>query len=328
MSAPILITGASGFLGTHLARVLTESGAAVRSLGRTHSADLEALGVTQLQGSVLEAGDVAKALDGVRGVYHLAGRVSRDKSQVNAMHLLHVAGTRNVLGAAKAAGIEDIVVASTSGTVGVSDDPDFMGDEDSPYPWDLIGSWPYYESKAFAEKEAMRFVAEGLPVKIARPTLLLGPGDTRGSSTEDVVRFLSGKVKAALPGGVSAVDVRDVAATLPALMARGEPGVGYMLTGANLTVRDFLMLLEQSSGVQAPAFEIPRALVDRAEGLLKKASRLKALGGLDEQTVEMGCRYWYVSAKRAREALGFTPRPIEDTIRDTINDLLRGETLR
>ncbi|MFN3200843.1 MAG: NAD-dependent epimerase/dehydratase family protein [Bradymonadia bacterium] len=328
MSAPVLITGGSGFLGTHLAAVLTEAGASVRSLGRSHSDALEALGVEQIKGSVLDEGDVAKAVEGARAIYHLAGQVSRDKSKVGAMQALHVAGTRNIIEAAKAAGIEEVLVVSTSGTVGVSDDPDFEGDEDSPYPWDLIGSWPYYESKAFAEKEALRYVEEGFPVKIARPSLLLGPGDTRGSSTEDVVRFLAGKVKAALPGGVSAVDVRDVAAVLPSLMAKGEPGVGYMLTGANLSVRDFLLSLEQASGVRAPSFEMPKALVDRAGGLLKRVSKLKAMGDIDEQTFEMGCRYWYVTSDRARAELGFQTRPFEDTIRDTVNDLMRGERPR
>lgn len=328
MSAPILITGASGFLGAHLAQVLIDAGASVRSLGRSPSEALSAMGVTQIQGSVLSPEDVAKAMDGARAVYHLAGQVSRDKSQVGAMHALHVAGTRNVLGAAREAGVEEVLVVSTSGTVAVSEDPDFLGDEDCHYPWDLIGRWPYYESKAFAEKEALRFVAEGFPVKIARPTLLLGPGDTRGSSTEDVVRFLSGKVKAALPGGLSAVDVRDVAQALPALMAKGTPGVGYMLTGMNLSVRDFLLMLEQASGVRAPAIELPKGLVDRTSGLLKRVSRLKSFGDLDEQTFEMGCHYWYVSSERARADFGFSTRPFEDTLRDTVDDLMRGESPR
>ncbi len=317
---PILVTGASGFLGLHLTRVLREAGHPVRSLGRSRSERLAALEVDQRLGSVTDPEAVAAAVDGVAAIYHCAGWVSRDKGERGAMYRVHIDGTRAVLQAALDAGIDDVLVVSTSGTVGVSDHPDFVADEDSPIAWALVREWPYYESKAYAEREVAAFVERGLPVKMARPTLLLGPGDYNGSSTGDVVKYLCGDIKASLPGGMSAVDVRDVADALPKILAEGEPGVGYLLGSVNCTVREFMVLLEQASGVRAPAMSLPRPIVDRAGGLLKAVSRLKPFGGLEPQTFEMGCHHWYLDSTRATR-LGFAPRPIQDTLRDTVEDL-------
>lgn len=324
MSDLVLVTGAGGFLGRHLVAALRQGGARVRTLGRRHRPELEPWEVEQHQGSVTEPGDVARAVEGVDAVYHLAGIVSREPKDRGAMYGVHVRGTRNVLQACRDAGIDRVLHVSTSGTVAVSERPDFVATEESPIAWDIIRKWPYYESKAFAEKEVADFVAAGLPVRMARPSLLLGPGDVEGSSTGDVVKFLCGDIKAALPGGVSAVDVRDVAAILPTLLDRGEPGVGYLLGAANLPVADFLKMLEQVSGVRAPAFTVPRAVVDRAEGLLKRVTRLKTFGGLDRQTFEMACHYWYLDDTRARRDLGWSPRPFAETLADTVADLRPG----
>lgn len=316
-----LVTGASGFLGLHLVDVLAGAGVEVRSLGRRENRRLGERDVDQRLGSVTDPAACAAALDGVDEVYHVAGTVSREKGDQGPMYAVHVEGTRNILRACADAGIDRVVVVSTSGTVGVGDEPDFMAREDSPVPWTLIREWPYYESKAFAEREIARFVERGLPVKIARPTLLLGPGDHNASSTGDVVKFLCGDIKAGLPGGMSLVDARDVAAALPALMARGEPGVGYLMGAINCTIRDFMVALEGVSGVRAPAFDLPRSVVDRAPKLLKAVSSWRPFGGLEPQTFEMGCHYWYIDSSRARDELGFAPRDWLETLADTVEDL-------
>ena len=316
-----LITGASGFLGLHLVRVLLDAGHTVRSLGRKANARLASLGVDQRIGTVTDLRDCAAAAAGVDAIYHLAGAVSRNKKDAGPLYSVHVKGTRNILQACLNGGIEDVVVVSTSGTVGVGHESTFMAREGAPVPWKIIGKWPYYESKALAEREVAHFVRNGLAVKVARPTLLLGPGDHNGSSTGDVVKFLTGEVKASLPGGMSLVDVRDVAAVLPALMEKGEPGVGYLLGAVNFAVHDFLLGLEQVSGVRAPAFTLPRKLVDRAHGLLKTISGLSAFGGLEPQTFEMGCKYWYIDSSRAVADLGFAPRDWLETLADTVADI-------
>lgn len=325
-AGPVLVTGASGFLGTHLVGVLRQLGHEVRSLGRTPSEQLAAHGVDQRTGSVASLEDCRAAVAGVEAIYHCAGFVSRDKARAGEMYDVHVTGTRNILQAAKEAGVTQVLCVSTSGVNGVSKREDFLGREETPYPWDLLRRWPYYESKAWAEKEIALAVAAGLPVKLARPTLLLGPGDRNGSSTGDIVKFLCGDVKAALPGGVSVVDVRDVASVLPRLMDKGEAGVGYLLTGANLPLRDFFLVLEGVSGVEAPRIGVPKSWLDISaiDAVFKHTSKWKSMGGLEAQTYEMACHYWYVDAGRARRDLRFAPRELVETLRDTVADLRPG----
>lgn len=317
----ILVTGASGFLGLHLVRVLHAQKHKIRSMSRSISPRLDEFDVDQRQGSVTEFADCQAAMKGVDAVYHLAGSVSRADGVQGAMYAVHVQGTRNILQAAQEAGVTQILVASTSGIIGVSKNDRTLPNEDSPVPWSIISDWPYYESKAYAEKEIARFVADGLPVKIVRPSLLLGPGDHNGSSTGDIVKFLCGDVKAMMPGGMSCVDVRDVAELLPVVMDKGDVGVGYLLTGINCPLTEFTTALADISGVQAPALSLPHALTNKAGGLLARISQFKAFGGLKKQTFEMGCHYWYVDSSRAESDLGWAPRNWYATLRDTVADL-------
>ncbi|MEE2756434.1 MAG: NAD-dependent epimerase/dehydratase family protein [Myxococcota bacterium] len=317
----VLVTGASGFLGYHVVQELLCLDVNVRTLSRRAEPRLADLGVEQYQGSVTDQSTCMDALDGIDQVYHLAGTVARSPADSGLLYDVHVTGTRNILAACLAQKINDVVCVSTSGTVGVGTSSDFEAHESSPVPWSLIGRWPYYESKALAEREIAHFVEKGLPVRIARPTLLLGPGDYNASSTGDVARFLSGEIKAALPGGMSLVDVRDVAAALPNLMTHGVPGVGYLMGAANCTIRDFLVGLEQVSAVRAPAFTIPNTLIKRSGGFIKRMSSMPVFGGLDRVTFEMGCHFWYINWSRARDELGFIPREWTQTLADTVADI-------
>ena len=123
------------------------------------------------------------------------------------MMQIHVDGTRRLLHAAKAAGVRRVLLASTSGTIAISRDPEPVPDETWPYPVDLCGNWPYYLSKIYQEKLALDLAPKlGLELVVVNPSLLLGPGDRRGSSTTDVRKFLCGEIPVVPAGGVSFVD--------------------------------------------------------------------------------------------------------------------------
>jgi dihydroflavonol-4-reductase len=314
-----LVTGGSGFLGFHVCAALKEQGWQVRSLNRSHSHRLESLEVEQFLGDVCLKDDLLKASDGIDASYHLAGHVSRDPLHSGAMFQLHLKGTQNWIDSIRHLKISNALYMSTSGVVGVSED-DQCATEANALAWDYIRQWPYYESKGMAEECVWRACKEGLPIKIARPSLFLGPGDPTGGSHDDVLTFLGGGVKAALPGGLSAVDVRDVAQFLPLLMEKGKPGVGYLLGGRNLTIRTFLNQLAQISGVTAPLLDLPFDLTNKAPGILKWISKQSMFGGIDPKTFEMGCHFWYVDSTLA-QSLGFTPRPLSETLVDALNDL-------
>ncbi len=151
MTKPVLVTGGTGFLGLHLARHLIESGDRVRVLARSRPSEpafrIDARDIEWVEGSVLDRDAVRKALGGCEKVYHLAGLVSRDASHARQMYEVHVDGTRNLCEAACELGIDRMVLASSSGTIGVSTTPDPIPDETAPYPVERVGRWPYYLSK-------------------------------------------------------------------------------------------------------------------------------------------------------------------------------------
>lgn len=316
------VGGATGFLGSHLVERLVSEGHEVVGVARGGG---EVAGVAIVSLDVLDAGAVARSASGVDGAFLATGKVSRDADDAEEMHRANVLGTRSALAGLRAAGVPRVVYASTSGTVAIATKTD-VADEASPAPLEYLAKWPYYRSKYYAELDALEANGEGgLEVVVVNPSLLLGPGDRRGSSTGDIRRFLEGEVLAAPRGGVAIVDVRDAASAMVAALVRGRPGERYLLNAANLSVPALLDRLERISGVAAP-----RARLPRSRGLAVEATRLfgkvvKAVGGelpMSVESVEMAQYYWYCDSGKAMRELGFSPRDLTDTLRDTISDLI------
>jgi dihydroflavonol-4-reductase len=322
----VLVTGGTGFLGEHLVRRLIEGGAAVRVLARRATPELQGLGVTLVRGDLREGGGLSEALAGCDAVYHLAGLVSRDPDKGQEMMRLHVDGTRRLLEACQAAGVRRVLLCSTSGTIAVSKTPEPVPDETFPYALDLCAGWPYYLSKIYQEKLALELAAKlGLELVVVNPSLLLGPGDRRGSSTGDVRKFLCGEIPFIPPGGLSFVDVRDVAAACVTAMERAAPGASYLLGGPNWTFAEFFGRLSRAAKVEVPALRLPARWnrpVARLAGWLEGAARhLGHDPGVDRISVEMSQHFWYCDSGRARRELGFEPRDPAETLDDTIRDL-------
>jgi dihydroflavonol-4-reductase len=322
-----LVTGATGFLGSPLARSLLEHGHEVVALAREDAPALRDAGATVRRGDVLDPSSLADAMAGCEGVFHCAGRVSRDPKHAADLHDVHVKGTKNVLAAARAAKVRRVVHASTSGTVAVSDDPERISTEDDETPMGLIQRWPYYRAKLFAEQAALEANgADGsdLEVVCVNPTLLLGPGDVNGSSTEDVRLFLERKIPAVPPGGMSYVDARDAAEAMRLAMEKGTPGRRYLVGAVNLTIRELFARLERVSGVRAPWLPVPRS-PDLAKVGAEIAERLAARFGfampVDPTSLDMSQYYWYLDASRAEEELGWIARDPMTTLADTVEDL-------
>lgn len=321
-----VVIGGTGLLGGHLCQALLDLGWAVRSLSRSgdppSSSPLSAEAKEKIEFrsvDIMNLESLDEACEGADALYHLAGRVSRDPKDDGALHALHVKGTSAFLAVAERRGIKKLLYLSTSGVSGVSKST-IEANEESPYARDLIGDWAYYQSKLYAEEEVLRACRRGVPVKIARPSLLLGPGDPTGQSHEDLLLFLGGQLKAVPPGGLNAVDVRDVARFLPVLIEKGEVGVGYMLGGVNLTARAFINQIAQITDRPPPLLDVPHKAVERAMGPLKWVSSLSIFGGIDPQTFEMACHFWYIDSSRARR-LGFEPRPLSETLLAALRDL-------
>jgi dihydroflavonol-4-reductase len=321
----VLVTGATGFIGRHTVDALLATGHKVRALCRSDEPALAAAGATVVRGDVLDRASVRAAIDGCDVVVHGAGLVSRNAADASTMLRLHGNGTRNVVGAAVDAGVRRVIHLSTSGTVAIGDDPDIVHREDDPVPFEQLAKFPYYLSKWLAERAAADLV-DGTRTELVtlNPSLALGPGDTRGSSTEDVRRFLKREIPIVPSGGCSFVDARDVAAVVVAALDQGRPGERYLLGAMNLTFAQFFARLEQVSGVKGPPLPIvlPKVAATWGIGLLERAAGLVgAKVPVSSLEAEMASVFWYCDSRKAERELGFAPRDPMTTLLDTVKDI-------
>ncbi|MDB4929905.1 MAG: hypothetical protein JWM10_2389 [Myxococcaceae bacterium] len=326
-----LVTGATGFLGTHLVDALVARGHAVVALARDPARLKPRDGVTAAKGDILDAASLGRAVEGCEAVFHCAGVVSRDPDDGELLWRTHVLGTRNVAQAAKAAGVRRLVHASTSGTVAISEDATQVGREDDPVPYALIEKFPYYRSKLYAEQEALRANGESLAVVSVNPSLLLGPGDVFGSSTGDVQNFLDRKIPAVPSGGVAYVDARDAAEAMALAYEKGAPGRRYLVSASNCTLREFFDRLERVTGVKAPTLRLPpsRALAKFGAQLMEAGAKFAGVKApVDAASVEMAQLYWYCDSGRATRELAWSPRDPVATLADTVADLRARNTFK
>ena len=317
-----LVTGGTGFLGSHLVRELVAAGVKqLRVLATSRPAWIDELGVEIVAGSITSPETVARAVEDVSEVYHLAGRVSREPGEAHAMYDLHVTGTRLLCDAAREAGVKSIVLASTSGTIAVTDTSDIVPDEEWPQPLDIVSRWPYYASKVYQERVALEhFAGQGRRLVILNPSLLLGPGDERLSSTKVVLDFLSRKIATVPKGGLSFVDVRDVATAFVSAMERGRHGERYLLGAANWTFDEFFGRLERLTKVAAPRFSLPSKLtLGGARALNSLYKQWKLASPVEPAEIEMADYFWYLDPSKAEAELGFSPRDPAATLLDTVN---------
>ncbi|MDP2343955.1 MAG: NAD-dependent epimerase/dehydratase family protein [Deltaproteobacteria bacterium] len=321
----VLVTGATGFIGRHNVEALLAAGHKVRALCRSAEPGLQALGADVVRGDVLDRVVVDEALKGVDVVVHGAGLVSRNVDDASTMLRLHVNGTRNVVGAAVAAGVARIVHLSTSGTVAVSDDAALVLKESDPVPFEQLARFPYYLSKWLAERAAADLV-DGTRTELItlNPSLALGPGDVRGSSTEDVRRYLKREIPIVPSGGFSFVDARDVAAVVVTALHKGKPGDRYLLGALNLTFAQFFERLERVSGVKGPTlgFALPKNVTTFGIGFLERAaSMIGAKLPVTSTEAAMASAFWYCDSRKATSELGFKPRDPMVTLLDTVKDI-------
>ena len=306
-----LVTGASGFLGSHVARLLAERGEHVRVLLRATSQTrlLEDLAVERASGDLRDATSLAKALAGVRIVYHVAADYRLWARDPREIYESNVQGTRNLLEAAKRANVEKFVYTSTVGTIAVPRHGALPDENTITSIQEMIGA--YKRSKWLAEQEARQAAASGLPVVIVNPTTPVGPGDAKPTPTgRIIVDFLNGRMPAYVDTGLNFVPVEDAAAGHLLAAERGRIGERYILGGENLTLKQALEILSRVSGRRAPRVRVPHVLA-LAAGYADAA--LSRLVGREPQIpldgVRMARHNMFVSTAKARAELGFVAEP-------------------
>lgn len=313
----VLVTGATGFIGWHVARLLLERGEKVRALVRPGS-QLRELEAEVAVGDLRDPGSIERAIAGCRLVFHVAADYRLWARHPSEIYRTNVDGTRNLLVAARKAGVERIVYTSTVGTIGIP--PGGVGDETTPVSLaDMTGA--YKRSKFLAEEVALEAARAGLPVVIVNPTAPIGDHDFKPTPTGRIILdFLRGAMPAYVETGLNFVDVRDVAHGHLLACERGRPGERYILGSENLTLKEFFQRLAQTSGLPAPRWRMPYALAWLA-GLIStgwaylsgKAPRAPLDG------VRMARKKVFVSSEKARRELGYEPRPIDDALRRAVD---------
>jgi dihydroflavonol-4-reductase len=317
------VGGATGFLGRHVVQALRARGDEVVAVSRRGG---RAGDVAVAPLDVLDAEAVKRSAEGCDGAFLCTGKVTRSRDASEELYQAHVVGTQRALDGLRAAGVKRVVVASTSGTLAVSTRSDRIADEGCRAPLEIIAVWPYYRTKLYAEREALaRNAPPEFEVVIVNPSLLLGPGDEKESSTKDVRLFLEGSIPAIPAGGLAFVDARDAALGMVLAWERGRAGERYILNAQNTTVAAFFQRLSRLSGVAAPLLRMPESR-PLAMGIGKLFTRaVRAIGGeppVDEVSIEMGQYFWYCDGGKAERELGFSPRDPGETLHDTVEDLV------
>jgi dihydroflavonol-4-reductase len=319
----ILITGGTGFLGTHIVRQFLNAGEKnVRVMASSVPDWMSDAGVEAAEGSVTNRDDVAKAVKNASAIFHLAGKVSRDNEDAAVMNKIHLEGTRILCEAAKEAGVKTMILASSSGTIAVSEDEQVF-DETFPQPVEIFSRWAYYASKYYQERVALdNFDGEGRRLVIMNPSLLLGPDDERLSSTKPVLDFLARKIPYTPSGGLNFVDARDAAAAFISALEKGRHQEKYLLGAANMTFPEFFARLERLSGVTKPMLRMPKQLAMTGANLVSSVFKNWGKASpVEPKEVEQAEYFWYFDSSKAEEQLGFAPRDPQETLNDTISYL-------
>src|SRR3954451_18223935 len=305
MGKPALVTGASGFLGWHVARVLVERGHTVRALVRPGS-KAAGLDVEEVTGDLRDAASVERAAAGCGTVFHVAADYRLWAKDPSDLYRSNVDGTRNLLTASRDAGVERVVYTSTVGCIGVPHDG--IGDETQPVTIDDMAGG-YKRSKFMAEQVALDFARDGLPVVIVNPTAPIGDHDVKPTPTGKIVLdFLNGDMPAFIDTGLNVVDVRDTADGHWLACERGRVGERYILGSENLTLAQILQKLAKITGRKAPSTKLPYAVAYCAgacstawAGVTGRPPRVP----LD--AVRMAKKKMWVAHGKASRELGFQP---------------------
>jgi dihydroflavonol-4-reductase len=310
----VLVTGATGFVGSHVARQLVDAGNSVRVLVRAGSNPLliQDLPVERFEGDLRDLLPLGRAMKGIRRVFHVAADYRLWSRHPQEIYQSNVEGTRSLFEAARQNGVERIVYTSTVATMAVPVASGALPNEETHATLDqMVGH--YKRSKFMAEMDAIKAAADGLPVVIVNPTTPVGPGDWKPTPTgRIIVDFLNGKMPAYVDTGLNVAAVEDIAAGHLLAAEKGRIGERYLLGGRNMTLKEILDTLAAIAGRPAPRVRLPHAVAIAAAHASEFYARVT---GREPQIPLEGAkmsRYrMFVASDKAARELGYAPGPVE-----------------
>jgi dihydroflavonol-4-reductase len=313
----ILVTGATGFIGSRLCRALLGAGHEVRALHRPRSplAVLAGLPVELVLGDILDPSSLDPCVEGMDAVIHCAGELGPRASRLRpeAVILSHVVGTRNVTQAALACGVDRLLYTSSVAALGIPDIPPHA--ETTPlmtetHQWNYDARrWPYGYAKHMAELEVLQAVRSGLDAVIVNPSIVIGAGDLNQVSNAFIVYVALHGLPLAVQGGVNVVDIDDVLQGHMAALEQGRTGERYILGGENLSIPRLLTLTAEIAHRRPPRWTIPDWAVTSASFAVGVLPRILGLP-LPGELLRLAGRFFFYDASKAREGLGLgLPKP-------------------
>ena len=315
------VTGATGFLGSHVARVLAEQGARLRLLVRTTSdlRNIADLNAEQVVGDLRDPASIEKSLSGCDALFHVAADYRlwvRDPEQ---MYRSNVEGTRGLIEAARKQGVRRIVYTSSVATMGFSSNGT-LADESSPVSLDdMIG--PYKRSKFMAEQVAFEAARSGVDVVVVNPTTPIGEGDLKPTPTgRIVVDFLKRKFPAYVDTGLNLVDATECAQGHIQALEKGRAGQRYILGAENLTLKQILDRLAAITGLPSPRVKLPYVFA-LAAGVVDETVTGRILGREPRATIDavrMGRKKMFVTSAKAERELGWRPSSVDGALRRSV----------
>jgi len=326
MAKRILVTGASGFLGSHVVRQGLRRGFQVRALVRSQSSlkNIDGLPIELARGDIRDLEDLRKAIHGCDLLFHVAADYRFTSLQGDEVMKTNIEGTRKVLQAAKEAGVEKIVYTSSTATIGIPKDGS-SGDEETPLSEaDLVG--PYKRSKYYAEVEAKKAAASGLPVVIVNPSTPVGSFDSKPTPTGAfIVDFLNHKLFAYTDTGLNLVDAEDVAEGHFLAAEKGRVGERYILGNENLPFRAILEILSGLTGIPVPKVRLPHAAILTIAYINHFFSRgiLRREPGIPLEGVKLSKKKMFFSPAKARRELGLPQTPVSEALKKAVDWYLK-----
>ncbi|HEY6939078.1 MAG TPA: hopanoid-associated sugar epimerase [Terriglobales bacterium] len=316
-----LVTGATGFVGSHVARRLADQGAELRLLVRPTSltANLEGIAGERVTGDLREPESLRKAMGGCEAVFHVAADYRLWTREPQEMYRSNVEGTRNIIQLAQQTGVRRVIYTSSVATMGFTSNG-HLADENSPVGLgDMIGH--YKKSKFQAEQVALEAGRAGVDVVVVNPTTPVGERDIKPTPTgRIIVDFLKRKFPAYVDTGLNVVDVVEVARGHLAAFEKGRRGERYILGGENLTLKQILDKLAAITGLPSPRVKLPYA-VAMASGVVDTAVTgllLRREPRVTVDAVRMGRKKMFVSSAKAERALGWKVVPVDDALRRAV----------
>ncbi len=315
-SGVTLVTGATGFIGSHVVHKLLRFGEKVRVFARESSSmkNLEGLGLDVVFGDMADRHSLKKAMSGCRRVYHIAADYRLWSPDPSVLYRANVQGTRNVLEIASEFRVEKIVYTSSVGVLGILSGGLPASEETPASLQEMIGH--YKRSKFLAEKEAVAAAKAGVPVVIVNPSTPVGAMDIKPTPTgQMIVDFLNGRMPAYVDTGLNLIDVEDVAEGHLLAMERGITGQKYILGNKNLTLKEILGLLSKVSGKPAPKVRLPRAVAYAAAFVSTGVSRFtRRPPKIPLEGVRMSRKKMFFDASKAVRDLGLPQNSVEQAL--------------